>query len=228
MSMLEEYLAFARQYPALFENPPEAGLTIILDVDEIRRVEDEVSQRLAAQGFPAAWAQVGIVYQDQYVMLVRDAVRLLDGTVDTCVRSVSAAVQVPGIFILPVYQGNVLLIRHFRHEARAWRWEIPGGFGMPGMSSEENARRELAEEIGAAIIRLIPLGCVYPDAFSGADSIDLFFAEIGTPGAIESQEGITEAVTLPVQTIEQKIRSHEITDMIVLVAYTRAKLQGLL
>src|SRR5579884_774980 len=198
MSMLEEYLAFARQYPALFENPPEAGLTIILDVDEIRRVEDEVSQRLAAQGFPAAWAQVGIVYQDQYVMLVRDAVRLLDGTVDTCVRFVSAAVQ------------------------------VPGGFGMPGMSSEENARRELAEEIGAAIIRLIPLGCVYPDVFSGADSIDLFFAEIGTPGAIETQEGITEAVTLPVQTFEQKIRSHEITDMVALVAYTRAKLQGLL
>ena len=121
---LEEYLALAKQYPTLFVNPPSGRFTIILDRDEIHQVEEEVVQRLAAQGFPAEWARVGIVYRDQYVLLVRDAVRLPDGSADTHIRSVSSATEVPGVFILPVHQGHILLIRHFRHETRTWRLEM--------------------------------------------------------------------------------------------------------
>lgn len=228
MDTLEAYLAFVKQYPALFENPPSGGFTIILDEGEIRQVEAEVGQRLAAYGFPSEWARVGMAYRDQYMLLLRDAVRLPDGSVDTRIRSVSEGAAVPGVFILPVYQGQILLIRHFRHEARIWRLEIPGGFGIPGMSSEVSAQRELMEEIGATITRLISLGRVYPDTDSGAEYFELFYAEIESFGEIEVQEGITEVVSVSVQDFERMIRANEITDMNVLVAYTRAKLHGLL
>src|SRR5437667_3350310 len=149
MNTLEEYLSFARDHPAIFTNPPSAGTTIILDAAEIRQIETTVGQRLEEQGFPREWAQVGIAYRDQYVLLLRDAVCLPDGSVDLSIRSVDNGKEVPGVFVLPVHQKSVLLIRHFRHETRSWHLEIPGGFGMPGMSSGDSAQRELKEEIGA-------------------------------------------------------------------------------
>jgi len=201
---------------------------IILDEVEIHQVEGEVAQRLTVQGFPAEWARVGVAYQDQYVLLLRDAVRLPDGSVDTRIRTVSGGAEVPGVFILPIHQGRILLIRHFRHEARTWQLEIPGGFGIPGMSSEQSAQRELEEEIEATVTRLIPLGRAHPDTEIGAEYFELFYAEIESYGEIEVQEGITEVLSVPVQELERMIRSDEVTDMPLLVAYTRAKLRGLL
>ena len=65
--------------------------------------------------------------------------------------------------VLPFYRGQVLLVRHFRHKLRTWDLEIIQGFGMPGLSSEECARRELKEEIEATASRLVSLGRVHPD-----------------------------------------------------------------
>ncbi len=227
MSTMEEYFAFAEKHPELFVNPPSGGFTIIMDEHKIREIEAYMAQKLRARGQPAEWARVGIAYRDQYVLLVRDAVRLPDGSADIHIRSVSSATEVPGVFILPVHQGHILLIRHFRHETRTWRLEIPGGFGEPGMSSEQSARRELKEEIGATITRLIPLGRVHPDTAFRAGHFDLFHAEIESYGEIDVQEGIAEVVSVSVQKFEWMIRENEITDMNVLVAYTRAKLRGL-
>ena len=43
---------------------------------------------------------------------------------------------------------HVLLVRQFRHLARADSWELPGGGGHPGESPEAAAQRELREEGG--------------------------------------------------------------------------------
>ncbi len=69
MSTLADYFAFAEAHPALFVNPPKGGFTILLDEAEIQEAEAQAAQRLEAQGLPAEWVRVGIVYQDQYIML---------------------------------------------------------------------------------------------------------------------------------------------------------------
>jgi len=43
---------------------------------------------------------------------------------------------------------HVLLVRQFRHLARAESWELPGGGGRPGESPAAAAQRELREEAG--------------------------------------------------------------------------------
>ena len=58
--------------------------------------------------------------------------------------------------------GRVLLIRQFRHLARAESWELPGGGGQPGEIPEAAAQRELREEGGYRAGRLTFLTRFYP------------------------------------------------------------------
>ena len=44
MSTLADYLAFAKAHPALFANPPEGGIAILLNEDEIREAEAKMAQ----------------------------------------------------------------------------------------------------------------------------------------------------------------------------------------
>jgi 8-oxo-dGTP pyrophosphatase MutT (NUDIX family) len=53
-----------------------------------------------------------------------------------------------------VDRDHVLLIRQFRHLARAESWELPGGGGVAGESPEAAAQRELREEGGYRAARL--------------------------------------------------------------------------
>jgi len=228
MSTLADYLSFAQAHPGLFVNPPQSDITVLLDEDEIHEAETQETRRLEAQGMSAEWAKVGMVYRDQYVLLLRDAVRFSDGSLGTCVRSVDEDEHAPGVVVLPLHQGKMLLIRHFRHEKRDWQLEIPQGFGIPGLSSEESIRLELKEEIDAAISRLVPLGQVHLDTSSGANRVDLFFAELDSYGEVELQEGITELLPISISEVERMIRENELDNLFLLVTYARAKLQGLL
>ena len=222
----EEYFAFVQRHPEMFVNPP-GGFTIFLKEDEIQGVEDSMAHRLEAEGMPAAWAQVGIVFLDQYGMILRDAVLFPDGSPGTYIRFVSEGDGV-GTVILPRYGEQILLLRHFRHATRTWHLEIPRGFGKPGFSSEENARRELEEEIGAKALQFVSLGSVYPDTGMDAAVIELFYAQIEVYGPLDTMEGITEVLAVSVADFEAMIRESTITDGFTIAAYARAKLRGLL
>lgn len=97
--------------PELFRNEP-GGIEILTD--------------------PAAVeAAGGVVYQDPYVLLVRDAVRFPDGRTGTYMRSVSATAA-PGCVILPLLGDRMVLIEHYRHATRSWHWEIPADSARRG------------------------------------------------------------------------------------------------
>jgi ADP-ribose pyrophosphatase len=228
MSTLKDYFAFAQANPELFVNPSEEGITILLDENEIRDVEIEAVQLLESQGLPVEWAKIGIVYQDQYLMILRDAVRFPGGKTGTYIRLVDDQSEVLGTIILPVFQKKVLLIRHFRHATRRWHIEIPRGFGTKGLSSEENARKELEEEIGATISRLIPLGQSYPDTGMMSAANNFFYAEVESYGQTQVEEAIIEIIPTAISEFQRMIRENEITDGYTLVAYARASAYGLL
>lgn len=226
MSTLADYLAFAKTHPELFVNPPDGGFTILLDEHEIREAETQVVKHLEETGKPSEWARVGFAYQDQYLLLLRDAVRFPDGTLGTYIRFVDQFPGVLGVATLPMYRKQVLLIRHFRHATRSWHIEIPRGFGIES-SSEENAKRELAEEIGATVSHLISLGQTYPDTGMNSGRVALFYAEIELYSQPETGEAITNILPTSISEFERMIRENEITDGFTLAAYARAKAVGL-
>lgn len=59
---------------------------------------------------------------------------------------------------------HVLLLRQFRHLARADSWELPGGGGQPGEEPAAAAQRELREEGGYRAGRLTFLTSLLPSS----------------------------------------------------------------
>jgi ADP-ribose pyrophosphatase len=232
MKNSEQYFELVQERPGLFANPRGSVFTILLDQAEISQVETYMQQRLIDHGIPQAWArewsQVGIAFRDQYLLLLRDAVRFPDGTVGTYIRFVDPRDGVPGVIVLPIYQGQILLLRHFRHATRSWHLEIPRGFGWQGLTSEESASRELEEEIGATPSRLVSLGQTYPNTGMTSECDELFYAEVESYGNAEAQEAIIEILPTSLPEFERMLRENEITDGFTLAAYARAKLKGLL
>jgi 8-oxo-dGTP pyrophosphatase MutT (NUDIX family) len=71
---------------------------------------------------------------------------------------------VAGAYCLPVLpDGRFVLVTEFRHQERAWRLGLPGGFREPGESGEEAARRETREETGVELAGAVRLGEVDGD-----------------------------------------------------------------
>jgi 8-oxo-dGTP pyrophosphatase MutT (NUDIX family) len=65
--------------------------------------------------------------------------------------------------VLPfVDAGHVLLVRQYRHLARALSWELPGGGARPGEPLEAAAQRELREEGGYRAGELVFLTRFFP------------------------------------------------------------------
>jgi len=227
MSSRSEYFDLVESYPEAFANPPGAGFELLLDEGDIQQAEGDAARTLTESGGSPEWARVGIAYRDQYVMILRDAVRFPSGKLGTYIRLWNPHPDHLGVAMLPVWHRQVVLVRHFRHETRAWHLEIPRGFGT-GPDSAESARRELREEIGATEARLTELGRFNPGPGATEGSIALYLAEIESYGAPEADEGITEILPVPIPQFERMIADGELTDTCVLAAYARARARQLI
>jgi ADP-ribose pyrophosphatase len=228
LNRLTRYFSLLDLHPDLFVNPVDAGFFILLEPEQIEEVQSVVAQRLIQKQLPAEWAEVGVVYEDEYILILRDAVRFPNGKLGTYFRLIVQPDKALGVVILPIYQNKVLLIRHFRHATRNWHLEIPRGFGEPSLSSYENAKKELMEEIGVEVDDLTSLGSLHVNTGMSAECVELFYAQTTTIGQIDLQEGIQKVQAVEVWEFEKMIRDNEITDSFTIAAYTRAKLNNLL
>jgi ADP-ribose pyrophosphatase len=73
--------------------------------------------------------------------------------------------------------GQVTLLRQYRHAVGGWLWEIPAGkLDVPGEAPLDCARRELAEEAGLAARRWHKLGSIFTTPGFCDEIIHLFLA----------------------------------------------------
>lgn len=116
------------------------------------------------------------------------------------------------------------LLRVFRHGCRAMSLEIPRGFHeLPGLTPEENVRRELSQELGIPpeTCQVTRLGQVRADAGLSGGAATVFLADIdentkivpGTGEGIQCFEWYSEAE------LRQAIWEGRITDGFTLSAY---------
>lgn len=227
MADLAAYFSLVKSRPELFHNPPGAGIVILLEESQIHEAEKSVAQKLQAAGAPVEWAEVGVAFQDQYLLLLRDAVRFADGSLGTYIRTVSPAGSFPGVVMLPLWRNQVLLVRHFRHATRTWHLELPRGFGSDP-DPRVSARSELTEEIGATGVRLVDLSESYPDAGGDSQPVAFFLANVDSYGKPELREAITDILPTPVAEFERMISHGELKDGYLLTAYGLAKAKNLI
>jgi ADP-ribose pyrophosphatase len=236
----ERYNQIIDKWPKLFENPPNARYKILSGPSEVAKAEHDQEEDLQARGLPESWSRTGVVYEDPYLIVLRDAVRRPNGTLGTYVRTAPAS-GAAGAAVLPLLDGKIVLVSHFRHATRKWHKEIPRGYGEEGVSPADQARKELREEIEAEADRLIPLGAFHTNTGSAVDKVELFLAEISAFGSPQTAEGIDAIEVHTPHQIAQLIyagaaadddddddRPRAITDSFTIGAFTRAWLGGLL
>jgi ADP-ribose pyrophosphatase len=81
-----------------------------------------------------------------------------------------------GVGVVPVHGGKVLLVRQFRLAAGREFLEIPAGLKEPGEEPADTAARELAEELGYAAGRLVPLATYHTSPGFTDETTAIFLA----------------------------------------------------
>ena len=126
--------------------------------------------------------------------------------------------------VVPVRaDGEVLLVRQYRHAAGQWLLEVPAGTLEPGETPENCASREIQEEVGVRGNRLDPLGWLWTTPGFTDEKIHLFLARDleAVSQALEDDEVLSIA-HMPLATAVGKAHDGEICDAKSICALLRA------
>lgn len=224
------YLSFFENLPRLFQND-NAPIQIISNEQDIKNWQDARRVQFAKKSLPDQWADIGIVFEDPYLVIVRDLVEFPGGFRGGYIRLYNRAYLesgAVGVVILPMWDGKILLMNHFRHATRAWHWEIPRGWGEPGVAAEDQVRAEVREEIGVEVDELVDLGLYFNNTGLEGNPITLFLARLTAEPVANAEIGVDLLRWVSIAELENMIANAEITDGFTIAAYTRAKLKGLI
>jgi ADP-ribose pyrophosphatase len=170
---------------------------------------------------------LGIVFEDEYLLVVRDPVRFPSNELGTYIRVIERANLSGslGVVALPERGGRILLREIFRHANRRWELEAPRGMREAQHSIEETLELEIAQELGLPILSAHPLGSIAANSGILSGDTEMFFIRVGKGDEI-SQPELTEAlgriVELSVPELMSRIASGEIKDAHTLSAVVRA------
>jgi ADP-ribose pyrophosphatase len=116
--------------------------------------------------------------------------------------------------IVPVDEnGNVIMLKQYRHAVGRHIWEIPAGTLDDGEEPLACARRELIEETGFCAESWEYLGAVTPVPSYSDEKIDLFFARNLSPATQKlEQDEIIQVQKLPLQKIVRMVLDGRIED----------------
>ena len=221
------YARLQAERPQAFEQPGPDGIEIMLAAEDVSAAERATASWFGNEA-PDQWRETGVMYADPYFMLVKDAVRFPDRSFGVYSRLLTPIGRPDGIAVLPLLGEDLVLIKHFRHATRQFHWEIPRGYGEPGLSPEDTVRQELREELGAVASEVITFGRLYSDTGLVGGGINTFAARIGHVGVLEAREGIVAHKVLSSSQINKAIANGEINDGITLGLIARARASGIL
>ena len=142
---------------------------------------------------PQPWKTLSteMVLDLRWYKVRREEVQLPDGHIlDDYYVSVRPEVAL----VFPVTaEGEVIVVRQYKHGARQILLELPGGVCDPDEPPEEAARRELLEETGYAAGRLTHLATLHDDPTKNTNRFHLFLAE-GVHPVREQSLDVTENI----------------------------------
>lgn len=219
---VQEYLALVKRRPDLFANPTGQIYEIQFDPVFVRRAQEEAKRLRIKNGIPSDDLRVGVLANDPYLTVMREAVRFPDGAYGLYNR-----LLVPiGVAMLPIFESKIVLLHRFRHGTREWHLEIPRGCAGDEADFQADARRELAEEIGAEGIELFDMGILHSSTGCLDETYHLYLARVASIGAPDIHEAIGELRLVSVEETESLIAKGELTDGPTLACFLRGRLRG--
>ena len=195
---LRAYFKLEQNKPSLFQNlgnAKDGEIELISDCEAISSIEEITKERLSKKNLPSSFAKVGIIAEDQYLYLLRDAVRFPSGHEGTFIRIAqkSGKDNVPGVAVLIQLSDNTFVLNtNFRHATRSWELELPRGYLDKNETLESAAKREVLEETGYLIDKPLFLGWMNPDSGILASTVAVFYAKADKITCVRQEE--TEAI----------------------------------
>lgn len=167
-----------------------------------------------------------VVYENRWLTLREDAIRLSDGS-----EGIYGVVDKPPFALIIPWDGERLhLVGLWRHTVQQFVWEFPQGAlqDAPGTPMEEVARVELREETGFSAGRVELLGELFPAYGHSSQTYSAFLATDLTPGesSPEPEEGEIKQRAVTVEEFEDLVRSQQLRDAHTIAAWGLLQLRG--
>ena len=201
MRKIERYFELMDLYPNLFENNSSL-LTIVKDKNVIT---DYIKEHQI---------QLGVLYESQYNILVKDLVV----NKDNHMFSYERLIRPNGVIVITKFNNKYLLLNQYRHALRKCQLGFVRGYMESNMSGIDNAVKELKEEINPDIESIQYLGYFVPDSGLSNTEVEVYLASISSYKIINGNEEINDMVLLSENEIKEHINSNIICDSMTLSA----------
>lgn len=152
-----------------------------------------------------------IVFSGQYLKIWRDEVELSNGH-----KSYREYIKHPGAAMaIPLLDnGNILMIKQYRHSVGKIFLEFPAGKNDANENSEQTATRELQEEIGYRSEKITYLTRIHPVIGYANEHIDLFLAEnLKKTDENRDHDEMLDVVEITIDELEQAVWQGLVTDV---------------
>lgn len=201
----ERYLELQKEKPELFNN--DGPIKIVFD----RKIVESFCE--------INNCEIGVIYESDYNLLLVDLVYDNGGHYYAYERIIPK-VNENAVVILPVYKEKIVMLRQYRHAIREFQYAVPRGFAEQGLSCENNARKELAEEIGAVVDKVVYLGEVIADSGMRSGKASVYACNIQEYSRSVREEGVSDIIELSSEELNSMIVKGTIND-----GYTLAALE---
>ena len=154
---------------------------------------------------------IGVCYESKYRLLVVDLVYEKEGDYFPYERILPATA--PGAVVcVPRCGDRLILLKQYRHALREYQYAFPRGFAEPAIAGEDNARKELWEEMGCHAAAVEFLGATVADSGLSGEQVGIYLCSIDSWKENTDHEGIVATRSVSFVELSQMIANGEITD----------------
>lgn len=168
---------------------------------------------------------IGFIYQSGYNTFVVDLVENASGELFTYERIIKTNMG-NSVVIVPVKDDKYVLLKQFRHALGDYQIAFPRGYGEDGLSIEENARKELSEELNTTASFVNHIGTVVADSGICGERVNVVLCRIDEIVVDGVYEEIKEYMLLTEEEIDGFIASGVIQDGFTISAWSIYKSQN--
>lgn len=203
---LEKYFDLLTKRPYLLANAHDSSLMIELDKDVLMEYQKIHHTKL------------GVVYESPYHILLVDLVHTGDKQYFAYERLITQEQGVSTI-VVATYQDKFVVLKQFRHALRQYQYAFVRGFGTDGLSGEENAKKELYEEVLGQVKKIERLGAVAIDSGVTDKMVEIYYCELSSMQVQIGHENIEDCIMLSIDELYQWINEGKINDNFTLLAF---------